>query len=70
LKQLKKLHEKSDKELDDQLTDMRKELSRLRILSARGTLAKESGKIKGVRRNVARVMTEMRRREIEGGRSD
>jgi len=37
--------------------DLRSELSTLRSKAARGTLKKELGEIKTVRRNIARVMT-------------
>jgi len=39
------------------LSDLRSELSRLRSSAARGTLKKELGEIKTVRRNIARVLT-------------
>lgn len=38
-------------------SDLRSELSTLRSKAARGTLKKELGEIKTVRRNIARVMT-------------
>lgn len=61
----------SDEELKKTLLDLRKELMRLNNLRAMRNLGKESGSIKSVRRNIARVLTEIRRREIErskGGR--
>ena len=39
------------------LNDIRSELSRLRSAAARGTLKKELGEIKTVRRNIARILT-------------
>jgi large subunit ribosomal protein L29 len=39
------------------LSDLRAELSRLRSAAARGTLKKELGELKSVRRNIARVLT-------------
>lgn len=47
----------SDEDLIKRLNDLRSELSRLRSSAARGTLKKELGEIKTVRRNIARVMT-------------
>ncbi|MHB1909518.1 MAG: 50S ribosomal protein L29 [Nitrososphaerales archaeon] len=44
-------------ELIKRLNDLRSELSKLRSGAARGTLKKELGEIKTVRRNIARVMT-------------
>ena len=36
---------------------MRSELSKLRVESSKGTLRKESGKLKPVRKNIARMLT-------------
>ena len=47
----------SDQDLVKRLNDLRSELSRLRSSAARGTLKKELGEIKTVRRNIARVLT-------------
>jgi large subunit ribosomal protein L29 len=47
----------SDPDLIKRLNDLRTELSRLRSSAARGTLKKELGEIKTVRRNIARVLT-------------
>ena len=44
-------------DLVKRLNDLRSELSTLRAKAARGTLKKELGEIKSVRRNIARVMT-------------
>lgn len=48
---------KSD--IDKKLTDLRKELWDLMSSAGRGTLKKESGSIKSVKRNIARVLTAM-----------
>jgi len=47
----------SDQDLIKRLNDLRSELSRLRSSAARGTLKKELGEIKTVRRNIARILT-------------
>ena len=47
----------SDQDLVRRLNDLRSELSRLRSSAARGTLKKELGEIKTVRRNIARILT-------------
>ena len=59
MKQLKtsELSGLSDQDLVKRLNDLRSELSRLRSSAARGTLKKELGEIKTVRRNIARVLT-------------
>ncbi len=58
------------KELASKAEELRSELLRLRTAAARGTLRKESGKIRSVRRTLARVLTIMREKELaakEGG---
>ena len=53
----KELSDLSDADLVTRLNNLRSELSRLRSSAARGTLKKELGEIKTVRRNIARVLT-------------
>ncbi len=55
----------SDSELKKNLEELRKEYSRLKNLRITRMLAKESGSMKTVRRNIARVITEMNRRGIK-----
>lgn len=52
----------SEKDLAERIQESRSELAKLRIDSAKGTLRKESGKIKPLRRDIARMMT--RKREL------
>ena len=47
----------NEKDLDDRLKQARTELSKLRIESRKGTLRKESCKIKRLRRDIARILT-------------
>ena len=56
----------SDTDLVSRLNDLRSELSRLRSSAARGTLKKELGEIKTVRRNIARILTALnaQRKEV------
>jgi len=66
---LKKLKEKellnlSAEELDKRLLELRNEYSRLRAMAARGALKKETGTIKSVRRNIARLETAKRLKQI------
>jgi len=44
-------------ELSKKLAELRSELSKLEASSAIGTLKKQSGSIKSVRRNIARILT-------------
>ncbi len=53
----------SDEDLVKKLDDMRSELSTLRSKAARGTLKKQLGEIKSVRRNIARVLTAVNSRK-------
>ena len=59
MKKLKteELSKLSDQDLVKRLNDLRSELSILRSKAARGTLKKELGEIKSVRKNVARALT-------------
>lgn len=60
------LRKMSEVDLRDELVDLRSELSKLNISAGRGTLKKESGSIKSVRRNIARVLTVMNEKGREG----
>ncbi len=53
------LRKMSEEDLQDRLASLRSDLSKLNISAGRGTLKKESGSIKVVRRNIARVLTVM-----------
>ena len=46
-----------EKDLTNRLNELQSELSKLRTSAARGTIAKDSGKIRTVKRNIARVNT-------------
>ncbi len=50
----------------DKLNNLRTELTRLKSKAARGTLKKELGEIRSVRRNIARVLTSL---NSEGNRT-
>ena len=47
----------NEKDLDDRIQQARTELSKLKVESAKGTLRKESGKIKPLKRDIARLLT-------------
>ena len=53
----KTIRELNEKDLRDKLDEMRSELSKLRVESSKGTLRKESVKLKPVRKNIARMLT-------------
>jgi len=55
----KTIREFNDKDLDDRLKQARSELFKLQIESRKGTLRKESGKLKPLRREIARILTRM-----------
>ena len=65
MKRLKteELSKLSEEDLVKRLNDLRSELSKLRSSAARGTLKKELGEIKTVRRNIARTLTVMHAKE-------
>ena len=55
----KTIREFNEKDLDDRLKQVRSELFKLRIESRKGTLRKESGKLKPLRKDIARILTRM-----------
>ena len=64
----KTIREFNKKDLDDRLKQVRTELFKLRIESKKGTLRKESGKLKPLRKDIARILTrknEMKRKRYE-----
>jgi len=53
----KAIIEMNEKDLYDRLKQIRAELFKLNVESKKGTLRKESGKLKPHRKNVARILT-------------
>ena len=53
----KTIREFNEKDLGDRLKQVRTELFKLRIESKKGTLRKESGKLKPLRKDIARMLT-------------
>jgi len=47
----------NEKDLRDRLQQARSELDKLKMEAAKGTLRKESGKMKPLRRDLARILT-------------
>jgi len=57
---MKTIRELNEKDLVDRLEQMKTELVRLRVESGKGTLRKESGKVKPTRKNIARIKTRLK----------
>ena len=56
MKTIKKLNEK---DLHGKIQEARSELAKLRVDASKGTLRKESGKLKPLRHDIARMLTQM-----------
>ena len=56
---MKTVRELNEKDLRERLQQLRSDLSKLKVDSAKGTLRKESGKLKPLRRDIARIMTRL-----------
>ena len=59
---MKTIRALSSEDLTDLIRESRSELAKLRIDLAKGTLRKENGKVKPLKRDIARMMT--RRTEL------
>ena len=66
---IKDLRELSDKELESKIIETNKELFNLRMKQSTGTLEKPS-KIRELRKDVARMKTILKERELAGGNTD
>ena len=55
----KALRQQDPNQLKDRLFELRGELARLRSMAARGMIQKQSGSVKRVRRDIARLLTVM-----------
>ena len=53
----KTIKELNEKDLQDRLLQLHTDLKKLRIESSKGTLRKESGNLRPVRKNIARILT-------------
>ncbi|MFB5597546.1 MAG: 50S ribosomal protein L29 [Nitrosopumilaceae archaeon] len=56
---MKTVRELNEKDLKERIDQARTELARMKVDSAKGTLRKKSGKLKPLRRDVARMMTRL-----------
>ena len=56
---MKSIRELNETDLKDRIIQMRTELAKLEVENAKGTLRKESGKIKPLKRDIARLLTRL-----------
>ena len=56
---MKSIRELNEKDLRERVEQMKTELSKLQTENAKGTLRKETGKIKKVRKEIARLLTRL-----------
>ena len=56
---MKSIRELNEGDLKSRVVEMQTELSKLNIENAKGTLRKESGKIKPLKRDIARLLTRL-----------
>ncbi len=56
---MKTIHALNEKDLLDRLQQFRSDLTKLKVESSKGTLRKESGKIKPLKRDIARILTRL-----------
>ena len=56
---MKSIRELNEKDLRDRVEQMKTELSKLQTENAKGTLKKETGKIRKVKKEIARLMTRL-----------
>ena len=56
---MKAIRELNEGDLKSRIEEMQTELSKLNIENAKGTLRKESGKIKPLKRDIARLLTRL-----------
>ena len=56
---MKSIRELNEGDLKSRIEEMQTELSKLNIENAKGTLRKESGKIKPLKRDIARLLTRL-----------
>ena len=56
---MKTIRNLNEKDLKSKMLDNRTDLAKLRVDSSKGTLRKESGKRKPIRKNIARMLTRL-----------
>ena len=61
----KTINQFNEKDLRKKIQESKSELSKLKVDAAKGTLRKESGKLKPIRHNIARMLTRLNDMEKE-----
>ena len=56
---MKTIRNLNEKDIKSKMLDNRTDLAKLRVDSSKGTLRKESGKLKPIRKNIARMLTRL-----------
>ena len=56
---MKTIRELNEKDLKSKIQEARSELGKLRVDGSKGTLRKESGKLKPLRHDIARMLTRL-----------
>jgi len=56
---MKTVRELNEKDLKDRIEQAKTDLAKMRVDSSKGTLRKDSGKMKPLRRDIARMMTRL-----------
>lgn len=56
---MKTIREFNETDLKDRLGQLQSELTRLRVEASKGTLRKENGKVRPLRRDIARILTRL-----------
>jgi len=60
---MKTIRKLNQKDLRSKILDNRTDLAKLRVDASKGTLRKESGKLKPIRHNIARMLTRLNEME-------
>jgi large subunit ribosomal protein L29 len=60
---LKTLREMNDQDLSDKLAELKADLGKLQVEKSKGTLKKQTGSIRWLRRDIARMKTIMNERK-------
>jgi large subunit ribosomal protein L29 len=62
---LKTLREMNDQDLADKLSELKADLAKLNLERSKGTLKKQTGNIKWLKRDIARMMTLLSERKVK-----
>lgn len=63
---VKTLREMNDNDLSDKLSELKADLAKLKLEKSKGTLKKQTGNIRWLRRDIARMMTLLNERKAGG----